>query len=656
MFIQLPGRSDNEIKNFWHKRAKKCKREKLPIYPSSQNQNHTNDNDNDEVNAHCNNHHTPSQFQPPTPNIVTIASHAPTIHSPQSIISTSQPQFLSQPTTTLLNTPTSLTHNTILSNPTESNLSIPDHLQPSFSTRGGGGAAFASLTKLAPILSSSPLRRFLRAKSQFPPHLDSSLQMESPRSPLNLKLSPGFPPTQLNSPTGAPLSPLKLRLSAPVPPSETCFQTSKPIPDAEVELDSPEITAQTTTVETDRGVPLHSSPKGEPPSIQFSPPENSQVESDSNMEIMEELRKAQARVRFLKNKLKKSSRKCPETMNLSRGEAPLDESSSQSTIKDCASSRTSSRSEDVVGCNAPPKTPRKKDVRRKGDTIEISTPEGLQIKKAKKGKTTRSESSVSKISSEKSLPKEDSPGEILKRINSENLFLDHLNSQDIASDPSLQGFADKCSSSMEDFLSESSALLQEGFFNGDFSGQTSLIENPFSSQRHAPLVDAFAATTPGDEHGQLISYLQPDDLGLSFMDGCGSDLLMHQNTSGDLLDLDFLRCDHFSLQNTVGCSSEAQPSFMQLMEQESETAKIHESGFVQHQIPETSLFDSRFMMGFEHEMEGLLGDNLWPQGQTQMEAHDQTVSVNQVDSAFNPMESMMNWNNESTSGYTGGYL
>ncbi|XP_051135490.1 uncharacterized protein LOC127254441 [Andrographis paniculata] len=30
---KLPGRSDNEIKNFWHKRAKKCRKLNLPIYP-----------------------------------------------------------------------------------------------------------------------------------------------------------------------------------------------------------------------------------------------------------------------------------------------------------------------------------------------------------------------------------------------------------------------------------------------------------------------------------------------------------------------------------------------------------------------------------------------------------------------------------------------
>ncbi|KAL0311006.1 UNVERIFIED_CONTAM: Transcription factor [Sesamum angustifolium] len=47
---KLPGRSDNEIKNFWHKRAKKCQKHHLPIYPTAQEQqqqqSHTNVSNN----------------------------------------------------------------------------------------------------------------------------------------------------------------------------------------------------------------------------------------------------------------------------------------------------------------------------------------------------------------------------------------------------------------------------------------------------------------------------------------------------------------------------------------------------------------------------------------------------------------------------------
>ncbi|KAI3466259.1 hypothetical protein Pfo_022922 [Paulownia fortunei] len=625
---KLPGRSDNEIKNFWHKRAKKCQKQHLPIYPTrkEKKQIHTNDNNYiDEANADDDEHfpnyydddvptnyppststHSP-EFQPCTLNVVKTASHStdasttPSIHSPQTLISTPQPQFLSSPsspttshkhsptdhltdqTTILPNTPTSQTQNLLLSphqgsQTTETPLLIHDtapRIQaPSLWQGGASSNAFTPLRK-PPILSSPQgrWRRFSRATSQLsqrghsisgsansvsaflPP--DSSLKMqwssavESPRSPLKLKLSPGTPAlysvqmsTQttdspvaslsgfhLKSPTIAPLSPLKLRLSIPVA-SESCFQSNLSIPDSTVRLNSstPAVplsspllkpsscsldlpSIQPMTVDTDHVIPMDSSltVKTKPSSIQFYPPATPgtntgvhEVESDSSLEIMNELREAQAKVRFLKKKLglrrisnkrsllKESSSKepffseSPETTELLRTEVPQDRNSIQSTTESLlhTSSRTKNFLGDILRVNAPPKNSRKKDmlkrmVRKKADMIGISKTGALQVKSARKEnrlskvqkientksgkytqrsieseKVTQGENSETKTLSEESLRrKEDSLGEIFNRKNSMTFqeqrhsidLFDHLNSQNTVNAPNSDSWYNKLS-------------------------------------------------------------------------------------------------------------------------------------------------------------------------------------------------------------------
>ncbi|KAK4386964.1 Transcription factor GAMYB [Sesamum angolense] len=403
---KLPGRSDNEIKNFWHRRAKKCQKHHLPIYPTAQEQqqqshtnvsnNNVNDNDADANDYFQNlptnypNHTLPStpnihspEFQP---NLLNTSSH-PTnsssiIHSPQTLNPTPQlpqlvpPGSLTSPqqspasqftdqTPLLPNAPTSQAQNLLVSPQQHSQLTdTAPQVQGPLLWQGGSSPNTFTPIRKPPILSSpdSLLRRFSRATSQLPPTVnvsgsthsvvnaspflpsDPSLQIpwsspaESPRSPLKLKLSAGGPVLysvhmstqttdapvsslstfQLKSPT-PPLSPLKLRLSIPVPP-ESGFQSHSSIPDSTVPVSAPQLkpsscsqdlptTIQPMSLDANRAVPLNSSLNvtNMPPSVQFYQPATPEVNSsmhevvsDSHLEIMDELREAEARVRFLR--------------------------------------------------------------------------------------------------------------------------------------------------------------------------------------------------------------------------------------------------------------------------------------------------------------------------------------------------------------------
>ncbi|KAK6132954.1 hypothetical protein DH2020_033338 [Rehmannia glutinosa] len=434
--------------------------------------------------------------------------------------------------------------------------------------------AFTPLRK-PPILSSpnGPLRRFSRAASKLSPdssmQIQSSSAMESPRSPLKLNLSPRIPyPT--------PLSPLKLRLSIPIP-SESCFQSNLSITDSTVQLSSsteavqrssPQMNGldlppiQPMSVNTDNIIHVGSSQtiKTEPPSIQVyqpvTPGANSgvrELEPDNDSEIMEELREAQSRVRFLKKKLrlrrisnKRSLKGSSETTDLLKTEVPIDGNSSESATKECllqTSSRTKNFLDDILGVKAPPKNS-KKNVRR-GDMIGISNEGALQVTSgSKENKLSKLQKGRirtyslewqdgmkiqrRKTSLEESLQREeDSLGNILKRNNSMTFqeqmhsidLFDHLNIQNIVNAPNsdswdynklcpFQGPAGKSlneCSTIEGLFSESSTLLQDSSFQGDLFGQRSEIE------AFGPVYSQSTATTlvkPVDDGAQL-SFLQP---------------------------------------------------------------------------------------------------------------------------------------------------
>ncbi|EYU33650.1 hypothetical protein MIMGU_mgv1a006115mg [Erythranthe guttata] len=221
-------------------------------------------------------------------------------------------QFLSSPSSLVTsqkhsptndqNTPTSQTPQNLL-------IISPHHTIQSTETP----LDFTMLRK-PPILSSpqSTLRRFSRSHSLIAD--SSSRAVYSVQTSMETKDSPtaSFSPFQLKSPMSAPLSPLQLRLSMPAP-SESCFQSNLSVPDSTF---SPCV--QPMTVDTDNFVTNNSPPPvlENCPSFKFyqqgvdnSGGVHKVEEGDSNLEVMEELREAQERVRFLKKKLKQQTTK-----------------------------------------------------------------------------------------------------------------------------------------------------------------------------------------------------------------------------------------------------------------------------------------------------------------------------------------------------------
>ncbi|KAL7143168.1 hypothetical protein ABFS83_08G172600 [Erythranthe nasuta] len=419
---KLPGRSDNEIKNFWHKRAKKCQKHHLPIYP---NENHASGitdkdesvvNDGDRFFSNSNGDFV-TQNSPQTPISISMPQSSQFLSSPSSLV-TSQKH---SPTNDQ-NTPTSQT---------PQNLHIISPHQTIQSTETP--LDFTMLRK-PPILSSpqSTLRRFSRSHSLVAD--SSSRAVYSVQTSMETKDSPmaSFSPFQLKSPTTtAPLSPLQLRLSMPAP-SESCFQSNLSVPDSTF---SPCV--QPMTVDTDKFVANNSPPPvlESCPSFKFyqqgvdnSGGVHKVEEGDSNLDVMEELREAQERVRFLKKKLK------------------------QQTTKN------------VVGkVHAQLKNSTKKEpLKRKGDASGVS-----QVKTARRDKgedlekIQQNENSES-LSAETLQIKEDTLGEIFNEQSDWIDFLDS-NSWDDVLCP-IVGPTGKCSN-------ESSTTVQDTFFEEDLFGQ-----------------------------------------------------------------------------------------------------------------------------------------------------------------------------------------
>ncbi|KAL0406935.1 UNVERIFIED_CONTAM: Transcription factor [Sesamum latifolium] len=794
---KLPGRSDNEIKNFWHKRAKKCQKHHLPIYPNAQEQQqqqshtHVSNNNLNDDEANANDDYFPNHTLPSTPNIhspefqpnLLNTSSQPT-NSPQTLNPTPQlPQFVPSPpggltsphkqnpasqftdqTPLLPNTPTSQTQNLLVSPQQHSQLT--DHVQGPLLLQGGGSSSntFTPLRK-PPILSSpeSRLRRFSRATCQLPPMVnvsgsthslvnssafltsDPSLQIpwsspaESPRSPLKLNLSAGGPALysvhmstqttdapvaslsafQLKPPT-PPLSPLKLHLSIPVP-SESGFQSHSSVPDLTVPVSAPQLKPSSCSqdlptiqpMSANRAVPLNSSVSvtNMPPSVQFyqpaTPEVNSsmhEVESDSHLEIMDELREAEARVRFLKEKLKErtnpnkatlikeSSRKeqffgeGQETTDLyGRGMKAvlLDGNSSQRTIKDCLSrtcSRTQSFAEEIMRLSEPTSNSKTNETLKRTRSCDM-----IGVSETGSQKTVSQDSflkggDVHLIDAFAPVYSQSTATTLVEPGNDSRSYLHHE-----------EGgfFADSLEREFSDGLG--TKFTEAGLMGGNLPATSMLCESnllmhqyPTADVQDSSYLDSKSIMEQESLGGEQFS-LQASSKGNSAesLKLCGSSLLLHQY---QVLEQESPGGGQFSLQTSGGGNLGG-------------TSKLSESTLLLHQHRAANPVDSRFTVGFQHEcptsgqysvqtssaggfyegdmkmeqksgetwkqepsrehslLDSLLVENLWPEGQS----HDQTLSTNRFDSVVEPstkthLTESKNWNDESGFSHTGEVL
>ncbi|KAG8365090.1 hypothetical protein BUALT_Bualt18G0068000 [Buddleja alternifolia] len=582
IIILLPGRSDNDIKNFWHKRAKKCQKHHLPIYPPTIQDQQDTPTDSLDINNDDVYYPNFDDNSDQIPYVLTTDSSATTsIYSTQTPISTPKPQFHSSPsslTTSHLPSPTNnftktnLLRDTPTSQPPQNSLLSPHQTSKSIEIPLVISDTTPQIqdswqNRKPPILSSPQgrFRRFSEARAQSvsallntdsSPQMKCSLAMESPISPLKLKLSPGTPAVysvttdstvlnlnknshtsgvslsefQLKSPSTAPLSPLHLRLSTPVP-SDSSFKSNIPILDSTLELNSSTASVSLPSprlnpelppiplkkVDPDHVIHLDSSSdvKTEPPSIQFHA---HAVESDSNSEILDELKEAQEKVRLLKKKLRQrkisNKRTLPSdlTGSGSRTEVSLDRNASPSTGKEQLT-KTGSRTKNMM----------KRTARRKDDKIGISkTGQFKRVKSESEMYIVEGENSETRTLSDDSLQREHPPGDILKRRNSmtfqEQMHLlnisDH-NRQNNVNAPN----SDSWCSSLESLFSESSTLVQDSFLIADLFDQKSGIEGTLASEGQEPLVDAFGpiyiqstSTTlvKSGNDGHPLTYLQSE--------------------------------------------------------------------------------------------------------------------------------------------------
>lgn len=636
----MPGRSDNEIKNFWHKRAKKRQKQHLPLYPSRQelqqyqiNENHCNGKPNaadyqyedfttnyHHPNIHNLSIHSPdsqnnSGFHPtstyspqtpiPTPRSQFQSSPSSSTYSPQTPIPTPQSQFQLSPSSIITSQKQSPTNDQtpLLSSSTPTSQPQNSLLSPHQSTENPlwqGSNVFTMLRK-PPILSSpnAPLRRFSRATSHqlppranpgvsaFPPPQDSSLQMQwpspvgSPRSPMNLKLSPGVPSVysvqmgtqKTDSPVSsfsvfqsnaAPLSPLKLGTSTPVTPESRSQSNS--IPESAVQLDS------STATE-----PISVGKESQLPSIQIyqqaTAGANSSVheaETDSNLEIMDELREAQERVKFLKRRLRQ--KKISKKRSLLTG--------SSTDLYRC---QIQNRQNSEMGKVTSGIIESQKIARCENSETETSQAEILQREEDSQGKTFKVENST----------KESWSGDLL----------DHINSQNTVKAPDsdswgnklypTQGSAANCLNecpTMEELLGQSSTLLQ-----GDLFGQSSGLENPLSLSEHVPLVDAFGPVYSQSTATTLVKPVDKEfgySLGREFSDE--QNLLLNQYPAANPLDSRYL----FSKQIMEQESSGGQQFYLQTSGggNSAETSNHCEPTFLLHQSTVDSIIDSQYSL------------------------------------------------------------
>lgn len=380
-----------------------------------------------------------------------------------------------------------------------------------------------------------------------------------------------------------------------------------------------------------------SSPTESPPcSIHVNSPD-----SDTNLEIVDELRKAQARVRFLKKKLRR------------RGVSNL--------------LKQTSRKQHLLS-----KSPREKLMLRRKD--DISEQEDLQ--ECVQGSihsemATHDENQESKTCMKIGLVRqeeEESTDKIFKMKNSETSqgsmdLLNHViapssNMWDCKQCILQGGCSNECSS-MEGLVSESSTHFQD--LEGYLFGQKFQTDDPFSSKRHilidvsSPIYSQSTAATALVKPGNELSYLHSgtgcfkcsfeqdfSDVRFSEQGLLDSnlvaesvlhevDLLLHQNTAAECNDLvskpidvhEHLGCQHFSLQTSGELSAETQvrqSSFIQhnyheadllgseskqIMEHQDsaeKSSKLCESDLLLHHLPSASVTHSRYVAaGFEYE-------------------------------------------------------
>ncbi|KAK4484817.1 hypothetical protein RD792_007415 [Penstemon davidsonii] len=292
LFKQLPGRSDNEIKNFWHKRTKR----RVPIEPKRKEESDQN-----------------SKYAPSSSS---YENHSSDYRLPSSSIHSQEfkPSELNE-----AKTPTSRLHKLLLY-PHQMSQSCQITETPCQSSN-----AF-TFHRNPPILSSpkSGFRRFGKAESQLSPpshsvsgsatslQRQSSLAIESPKSPLKLKLTPGVPAVysvQMMTPTIN--SPVSLQSNLSFIDSKVKLNTSTASASVSSSQVNPPI--KPMPLDTDNAVPVVDSSftfKTELSPIQCRVNNSShKVETDSDLEILDALREAQTRVRFLKKKLRLSNKR-----------------------------------------------------------------------------------------------------------------------------------------------------------------------------------------------------------------------------------------------------------------------------------------------------------------------------------------------------------
>ncbi|KAL3639976.1 hypothetical protein CASFOL_014944 [Castilleja foliolosa] len=682
---KLPGRSDNEIKNFWHKRSNKRRRHNHhPIYPTttttttSQNtQNHTNfpnnnyysdnDADNTKDQYFSQNDNIPTNYPnyslPSTPTHSNVAKMAiSTPPSPQTAISTPQQQAPSYAQQSPVNhlptdqtTPNSQTQNLLISpNPRTQSTKAPSFSIPDISRKPPillppSGRFSRAVTKLSPNSAHYP---FVSSESTCLPQ-DSSLQtrfsspaVESPRSLLKLNTCSSqmniqttdshsqvasFSGFQLQSSnTAAPLSPLpsplKLRLSIPMP-TEFSFQSNLPNPNPTVQFGQDMSTSQPLAVDTTNNPIIHQN-SSFPPKIETEP-SSIQVESDNSCEIMKELREARARVKFLKEKLR--MRRIPNKRSSSTNdltEGTQYGNSGKSTTEECTLHRCSSGMDTFldVDISRVKRTPLdKKKITRKGDG---------ELEKA----TQKDEPGMKNMQREENSMSFQDPRHSID-------FFDNLNMQNTLNVNALN------------------TPNSDYFDNKLCHFQSHECSNIDSSYRFGPVVySQISVAKPNDEIGRL-SYLQPDqggyfnysfgqenpdnlmdsgNLGTKSMFYEVSDLSLLEPSSlvsAPIVEQEYFRGEQSSLQTTPSNGKYCQSPAPNLIDNPVDSTWYHMVDFEQECRPQ-QVEEQYFLQEPSREqssmMQGLMvDDNLW--------SEKQDISTNR----FQDLTESKNWNGDA---------